>query len=279
VAFTNDMMTKTEDRNLFIDGIWVETSNHQRSAVSVINPTDMMHLLASEPSAFANRFQAVRQAIHRYAPMRAGHIHVFVTEFNAMYSMNGNSPHQIRQLKSALMVDGILQRMLTEPLCQETNYWCLNSWYFQIVQMGRNGSFFYSPQGLVYRIMQPLYHGEVVRSVVQSPDFPPPHAMPIPAATKVTAVAVRNGRQLAVNLVNYDVSGTARIALRISGKFAARRSRLLLCTGPSADSENSTADPRLVHLTEQTPRITAQAVDFNLPAHSCATLILSEGAK
>ncbi len=127
--------------------------------------------------------------------------------------------------------------------------------------------------------MQPLYQGEVVRSVVESPDFPPPHTMPIPASPKVAAVAVRNGRQLAVNLVNYDVGGTARIALRISGVFTARRSRLLLCTGLSYNSENSTADPRQVHIVEQRPRMIGKAVDFNLPAHSCATLILSEGVK
>lgn len=272
VAFTNDVQTATEDRNLFVHQVTLGAGDQAR-LVSFATPTEVMQRLAGLSAQFSGGFDQVRAALHQYAPARAGHIQVFVTEFNAMYNLTGPQAQQIKDLKSALMVDSLLQRALAEPLCPETNYWSLTSWWFRIVEPGPPSPYL-SPVGYVYNLLTEFHQGAVLRASVQGPSF---DASPrFPSAPIVTAVAVRQGRHLAVNLVNFSPDRDAQVTLALRG-FTPRgflRSRIL--TGPTLDAMNEPDAPTRVHEAETTVPVTRSPLVITLPAHSAATVELSD---
>lgn len=272
-AYTNDLMTKTEDRNLFVDGVWIQKAGGTPVRIVLLSPTDDMHLMASEPAAFDDRFPEIERAIRAWPPARSTPIRVFVTEFNAMYGMTETSAQELLQMKSALMVDGILQRALMEPRCDETNYWCLNSWYFQILHPSDSGAFL-TASGLVYRLFQPLSHGTALQTTINCADFPADTSIPSSSTPKVSAAAVRNGKQLAVNLVNYDPFAPASIVLKLSAFQFTGSPRFTICTGDSVDSSNTPEHPVQVRLEAAPVELRDGSILFTLPAHTAGTLVI-----
>jgi|GEM_PF-3170157 alpha-L-arabinofuranosidase len=273
-GFTNDLMTKTEDRNLFVSGVSLQKADGSRVPIELLSPAAEMRLLASEPESFDARFGDIDKAIHAYAPALHRKIQVFVTEFNAMYGMTDISAKSLLELKSALMVDGILQRALMEPRCTETNYWCLNSWYFQILHPGANGAYL-TASGDIYRLFQPLIHGHLLQTEVRGRNFAAePGGSPIPIPV-VSAVTVRDGGRIAVNVVNYDPNSSASISVRISGIHGLKALNGMVCTGASMDSSNSESQPYEVRVDPLISTVKNGKAVFSLPAHSAGTVVLS----
>jgi len=270
VAFVNDLMTTTEDRNLFIHQAWVENAG-QRQPIDWVSPAEMLRQVAEQPAIFAARFAQIRSAVRRYLPARQGQIQVYLTEFNAMYTNADVDARQIKDLKSALMVDGILQRALDEPLCVETNFWCLNSWYFRIVELGPHGAYL-SPAGDVYQLFTDMGSGTVVPAVVTSPVL----VGTTPAVPAVSAVAIRNGRRLTVNLLNFDGDSPASVVLDIRGMSRIRFARARALVGPSADATNEPEAPLRVHLAPLAVKFSGRSARLVVPAHSAATVVLGE---
>ncbi len=273
-GFTNDLMTKTEDRNLFVAGVSLQKADGSRVPIELLSPTAEMRLLASEPESFDARFGEIDQAIHAYAPALSKKIQVFVTEFNAMYGMTDISAKSLLELKSALMVDGILQRALMEPRCTETNYWCLNSWYFQILHPGSDGAFMTS-SGDIYRIFEPLAHGKTLQTEVRCLNFPQEPGASSNPLPVVSAVAVRDGARIAVNVVNYDPVSSASVSVSLSGLHIVKALNGLACTAESMDASNTQEHPNDVRVEPLVVTVSEGRAKFMLPAHSAGTIALT----
>ncbi len=273
-GFTNDVMTKTEDRNLFVSGVSLQKADGSRTPIELLTPTAEMQLLAGEPVSFESRFKDINKAIQEYSPALSKKIHVFVTEFNAMYGMTDISAKSLLELKSALMVDGILQCALLEPRCEETNYWCLNSWYFQILHPGSDGAFM-TASGDIYRIFEPLAHGVTLQTEVRCLNFPQEPGASSNPLPVVSAVAVRDGERIAVNVVNYDPVSSASVSVSLSGLHIVKALNGLACTAESMDASNTQEHPDDVRVEPLDVTVSEGRAKFMLPAHSAGTIALT----
>lgn len=270
-GFTNDLMTQTEDRNLFVAGVSLRKSDGSQSPIELLSRSAEMRLLASEPVSFQARFKDIDKAIHAYSPSLSKRIQVFVTEFNAMYGMTDISAQSLLQMKSALMVDGILQCALMEPRCVETNYWCLNSWYFQILHPDADGAFM-TASGDIYRLFQPFAHGNALKTTVRSVNFknqPGDHFAHLPV---VSAVAARDGKRIAVNVINYDPAVSAIVSVSLSGLRMGKALSGLICMAASIDSSNTQEHPNDVRVEPLHATISGGKAIFTLQAHSAGTI-------
>ncbi len=264
IAFINNYW----GRNLFVKRVLLQRES-QSTILHWTTAKKIAAALADWPIVFAREFKQIQNAIIRWAPAEKNHMHVFVTEFNINASGNQPGAIQIQSLQSALMVDGILQKALAAPLCTETNFWCLNSWYFQVLGMSGGKAPYFSPAGYVYSLFTPLRRGQVLGTRVHSQLFKKT------AVPKVSAVAVRHGRRIAVNLVNFDPDYATRVSIRVPG-WKWNWATATILTGPAPTSLNTSAAPWTVHTKIADVYSYVGTASIIIPAHSAATIVLGQ---
>ncbi|MDQ2687079.1 MAG: hypothetical protein M3Y28_04350, partial [Armatimonadota bacterium] len=146
------------------------------------------------------------------------------------------------------------------------------SWWFRIVEPGPPAPYL-SPAGLVYGLMTPLHQGRVLFTTVQGPDFAA--SSRFAAAPLLSAVAVQQGRHLAVNLVNFSPDRDARLTLALRGFTPRGIVHLQMLTGPGPDATNEPDAPTRVHVTQKALSVTQSPLLLTLPANCAATVELT----
>ena len=152
------------------------------------------------------------------------------------------------------------------------NFWCLKSAWFMVVQNGPQG-LRYAPAGLMFQAMSPLTQGDVVPYTWSAqPQFKLdryPYQVPW-----VTAVAVRDRDQLAINLLSWHPTEPVKVQVSLKGpEIPGSEGKLLRVTGPGPDANNEEEQPASVTLQESHVRL-SKVTTLELPPVSLSTLIL-----
>jgi alpha-L-arabinofuranosidase len=94
-------------------------------------------------------------------------------------------------------------------------------------------------------------------------------------ASRVTAVAVRNRDQLAINLLSWHPTEPTKIQLTLKGvELVVAEGKLLSVTGPGMDANSEEGQPAPVGLQENHIRL-SKVTTLELPPVSLTTLILT----
>lgn len=169
------------------------------------------------------------------------------TEFAGMV---GGEWALCRDQKSAVLAARLAHANLLDPDCAGANFWCIKSAAFLILERHTDGSYRYSPAGIVHRALAPLAGGEVLATEYEGPTFLGSWLYVDRPCGWLTAVATRKPHQIAVNLVNTHPSRDYRVALRLPGVRIQNRARTIALAGAGFDAMNEEGKPPVITMVE-----------------------------
>jgi Ca-dependent carbohydrate-binding module xylan-binding len=151
VSFLNDAHESPEDRNLFIEAVYLRPQEGKPEKLRLRPREEMMKLLSAHADLLDRCLAQVGGALRA----RGATLPIQVTEFNALYGTRLADLKESGDLKSALFSARYLQKFLENPMIEGANFWCLKSNWFKVLQNGPQG-LQYAPAGLIFQAMAPL---------------------------------------------------------------------------------------------------------------------------
>lgn len=268
VRFLNDFYQPPEDRNLILEGLYLEQEDGPRRALSLLSPEQVMAYMAGHVDLLDRHLAPIRKLTA--ATVRPLPLHI--TEYNAMFGLSQAELQSSRDLKSALYTAAHVQKFLHAGDVEGANFWCIRSAGFVVVEPGPQG-WRLSPAGLVFAAMSPPAQGKVVHTKWTSVT---PFTVPLASrkGSWVSAAAVRDKRHLAIGLVAWHPERPTRLQLHLAGvKAAGQRATVNVITGPDIDAINPDGKPAVIQ-SNTTFVEAAQLLELLLPPASVTTVVI-----
>jgi hypothetical protein len=268
-SFLNDENRPPEDRNLFLEALYVQPAGSARRRVSFSSPEEMMRNLAASAELLKSRY------LEEVTTLQKAHgttLPCVMTEYGVMYGQSADELKKSRDLKGALASARLAQIALEDERLTGSNFWCVKSAWFLVVESGPQG-LRYSPSGLALSALTPLANGNVVVSTLDCPMVTGVGvSYPIPW---INTVAVRDGRTLALNFISWHPSRTANVEIEIAGLTGTTwDARMIRVGGPGPDVQNEDGKAAVVAMKED--RASVERV-FNVQLSPCSvtTILLN----
>jgi len=262
VAFLNDEYKPPEDRNLFLEALYIRPEGGKPQRLSMTSAGEVMRKLAAQTEHIRPRqIDPVDALQKRYGTSLPYH----VTEYGVMYGQSRDELMKSRDQKGALVAGRIAQIALEDPRIEGSNFWCIKSAWFRVIEQGPKG-FRLAPSGVALRTLAPLAQGQVIETKWHVPAFD--DRLGIAGRVPwVAGVAVKKKGRVALSLLSWHPTRAAEITVQLKGVVPrAADARVLRLVGPGPNAMNQEGQPAVITLREETLQVAVSAPRRNAPA-------------
>jgi alpha-L-arabinofuranosidase len=268
--------------------------------------------MLAAPVLIKRNLETVEQQIATYAPSRASHIGIAVTEWGPLFEFDprGRYVDHAKTLGSALFVASALKTFIESPRTEIANFFLLNDLSVLGFIGSRNGQFPPVPEWaptaryFAFQLYTQHFGEQLVSSKTESPTFDSETIGLIDAVKGVPYLDVvsslsADGRKLFIMAVNKHFDNTIEATISLRGFQPIAKGTAWTLTGTSIDANTGTTPLRVPGLNwgrqtedEQNPRfsrgtpaeVTLSSADvpglkaqfnYRFPPHSVTSLVLT----